>query len=394
MKGPDSPEGPRDFSVVLGGPTFQFFRRLHLSGDELELLNRRLVVIVLFAWLPLLILVMLASPSYKLGLSSFLRDVEVHVRFLVALPVLIAAELTVHRRLRPLVRRFVDLNLVVPRDLSSFYSSVASAIRWRNSVPAEIVLLLFVYSVGPILTLRRISLNTSAWYAMPAAQWHLTPAGFWYVFVSIPIIQFFLVRWYMRLFIWFRFLWQVSRLDLHLIPTHPDRSAGLGFLGKSAYAFSPILFAEGAMLSGLIATEVLYHGVNLRSFKWEVIAVGAFFIFAILGPLVMFTPRLAQTKRQGLADYGTLAQRYVEGFERKWILDGVPPSEKLLGVSDIQSLADLGNSYAMVREMSSIPFRLQDVSRLAAATAAPLVPLMLTVFSPEELMVRLYKILL
>ena len=229
---------------------------------------------------------------------------------------------------------------------------------------------------------------------MPAAQWHLTPAGFWYVFVSIPIIQFFLVRWYMRLFIWFRFLWQVSRLDLHLIPTHPDRSAGLGFLGKSAYAFSPILFAEGAMLSGLIATEVLYHGVNLRSFKWEVIAVGAFFIFAILGPLVMFTPRLAQTKRQGLADYGTLAQRYVEGFERKWILDGVPPSEKLLGVSDIQSLADLGNSYAMVREMSSIPFRLQDVSRLAAATAAPLVPLMLTVFSPEELMVRLYKILL
>jgi len=212
------------------------------------------------------------------------------------------------------------------------------------------------------------------------------------VFVSIPILRFILFRWYLRIFIWFRFLWQVSRIDLHLIPTHPDRAAGLAFLGKSAYAFGPILFAQGAMLAGVVAERVLYRGQSLISFKVQIAGFVVFFVLAILGPLLMFTPRLAQAKRKGLADYGLLAQRYVENFEQKWVAGDPSHSEDLLGTSDIQSLADLGNGYAMVRDMRPIPFWLEDVSRLAAATAAPLVPLLLTIFSPEELITRVMKI--
>jgi hypothetical protein len=64
-----------------------------------------------------------------------------------------------------------------------------------------------------------------------------------------------------------------------------------------------------------------------------------------------------------------------------------------LGPENIQSLADLGNSYSLVRDMRSIPFGLEDISRLAAATAAPLLPLLLTIFSPEELIMRIIKVL-
>jgi hypothetical protein len=39
--------------------------------------------------------------------------------------------------------------------------------------------------------------------------------------------------WHVRFFIWYRFLWQVSKIPLNLIPTHPDRAGGLGFLGLS-----------------------------------------------------------------------------------------------------------------------------------------------------------------
>jgi hypothetical protein len=115
-------------------------------------------------------------------------------------------------------------------------------------------------------------------------------------------------------------------------------------------------------------------------------------VLAILGPLLMFTPRMARAKRKGLADYGLLAQRYVESFEQKWVLRDPAPSEELLGAADIQSLADLGNSYAVVREMRSVPFGLEDIARLAAATAAPLLPLLLTIFSPEELIMRVIKV--
>jgi hypothetical protein len=106
----------------------------------------------------------------------------------------------------------------------------------------------------------------------------------------------------------------------------------------------------------------------------------------------MFTPRMARVRRKGLADYALFAQRYVERFDRKWV--SVPSaSEELLGTGDIQSLADLGNSCDIVREMRVVPFGLQDVSRLALATAVPLSPLLLTIFSPEELILRIIKVI-
>ena len=385
-------EEPHDFSLVLGGPTFQLLRRAHLEGDHLELLKRRLLVITLVTWLPLLLLAVIGSSKGNPAWLSFLHDVEVHVRFLIALPVLIGAELIVHSRIRPVVRGFVERRIVLPQDLPRFGRAVESAMRLRNSVPIELGLLLIVYTVGLWLWHDRVEVITPTWYAHAGGPWHLTPAGYLYVFVSIPIFQFILLRWYLRFFIWFRFLWQVSRINLNLISIHPDRCGGLAFLGKSAYAFGPILFAQGAMLAGLVANRVLYRGENLLSFKLQIGGFVAFFVFAILGPLVMFTPVMALAKRKGLAEYGLLAQRFVEGFEQKWLLRDPGSSEELLGTSDIQSLADLQNSYAVVREMRAIPFGLEDISRLAVATAAPLLPLLFTIFSPEELVMRVMKI--
>src|SRR6201981_1286034 len=393
MREPNLLEEPNDFSLVLGGPLFQLFRRSHLSDDGLDLVYRRLLIITLVAWLPLLLLATLGSSAGNAGRLSFFHDVEVHVRFLIALPILVAAELIVHARIGPVVRNFVERQIVLPQDLPRFHRAIESAIKLRNSISTEIVLLLVVYTAGVWFWHGRIRVDASTWYGKPGGPWNLTPAGFWYVFVSIPVVQFLLLRWYLRLLIWFRFLWQVSRLNLSLIPTHPDRSAGLAYLGKSAYAFGPILFAQGAMRAGLIASRVLYRGESLLSFKLQVGCFLAFFVLAILGPLLMFTPQMARARRKGLADYGLLAQRYVESFEQKWILGNPAPSEELLGAADIQSLADLGNSDAMVRDMRAVPFGLEDISRLAAATAAPLLPLLLTIFSPEELITRILKVM-
>ncbi len=81
----------------------------------------------------------------------------------------------------------------------------------------------------------------------------------------------------------------------------------------------------------------------------------------------------------------------INSFEEKWVLN-TPPSEEVLGSGDIQSLADLNNSYEIVSDMRAVPFGLEDIIRLAAATAAPLAPLLLTIFPLEELITRLVKI--
>jgi hypothetical protein len=278
---------------------------------------------------------------------------------------------------------------VVAEELPRFDRAIESAVRLRNSYAMELSLVVLVYTLGLWFWGSRIPIDSATWYAMPGGRWHLTTAGYWYVFVSIPIVQFVLLRWYLRLAIWCRFLWQVSRLNLHLVSTHPDRCGGLGFLGKGSYAYGPLLFAQGAMLAGVIASRVLYHGQKLMSFKMQVLGFVAFFVFAALCPLLLFTRKLAQAKRKGLAEYGQIAQEYVDEFEQKWVKRNGEVDEELLGSGDIQSLADLGNSYAVVGEMNLVPVKWTDVTRLAVATAAPFVPLLLTVFSLEELVMRL-----
>jgi hypothetical protein len=50
-------------------------------------------------------------------------------------------------------------------------------------------------------------------------------------------------------------------------------------------------------------------------FKLQIAGFIGFFVFAILCPLLIFTPKMAQARRKGLAEYGLLTQRYVESFE-------------------------------------------------------------------------------
>jgi hypothetical protein len=373
---------PNDFSLVLGGPLFQLLRKSRLEGDALELLHRRVFASVLLTWVPLLILSAVGTGSGSEARISFFRDIEVHARFLVALPILIGAELLVHSRIRAVVRRFAEYRIVLPEDMDRFRQAIGSAVKIRDSIFVELALIATVYTLGLWLSSSRNTFVT---------PWRLTPAGNWYVFVSIPVFQFVLLRWYMRLFIWFRFLWQVNRIDLNLQPAHPDRCGGLSFVGKSSYAYSPILFAQGAILAGVVASRVLYRGETLQSFKFQIFGFVLFFVVAILGPLLMFTPRMARARRKGLAEYGLLAQRYVESFDHKWVREA-HPSEELLGTGDLQSLADLANGYQVVREMRVVPFALQDASRLALATAVPLAPLLLTIFSFEELLIRVLKV--
>lgn len=395
MNKPELLEEQPDFSLVLGGLLFRFYRKVYLSGDELELARRRVLVIAGVTWLPLLLLSMIGGHAMRGTLNvPFFYDIEAHVRFLVALPALIIAEVVVHSRIKPAVKRFVERHLIVAEDMPKFEAAIDSATRLRNSVIVEITLLVLVYTLGLWLWWNQIATGAASWYAMPdGTRLQLTLAGYWYAFVSIPIFQFILLRWYMRFFIWFQFLWRVSRIKLNLIATHPDRAAGIGFLGQSIYSFVPILFAQGTMLSGLIASRVLHDGQNLMSFKTEAVGFVGFFVLFILSPLVLFAPQLARAKREGLSDYGALASIYVRVFEKKWIHGGASKDEELIGSADIQSLADLGNSFGIIQEMHLVPFDLKDVGRLAAVTAAPLLPLGLMIFSLEELLTRLIKIL-
>jgi hypothetical protein len=208
------------------------------------------------------------------------------------------------------------------------------------------------------------------------------------------VFQFLMLRWYFRLFIWARFLWQVSRMDLNLEPMHPDGTAGLRFLSLTGRSYSLFLMAMGAALSGMIANRIFYAGARLLDFKLEVIGWVVVLVFLILGPLLVFLPRLRAVQRKGILKYGRLGQDYASEFHRKWSGDGRPPGEPLLGSADIQSLADLRNAFMVVEGMRLTPFSLKNVTTLAVYVLLPIAPLLLTMFSVEQLVDRMLKALL
>lgn len=387
-----------DFSLVKGGPFYRILRRLKLCDERLEPSIRRIVAFAAFTWLPLMLLSMIDGRTAGGVDIPFFKDVENHVRFLAALPLLLAAETLVEKHISSRIKNFIRRRIITDGDLPRFRAAIRSASRMRDSTVAELLLLIAVYVAGPVFygtLMASASGAISTWYAAPdGIRWNLTLAGYWLVFVSLPVFQFLFLRWYFRIFIWFVFLLRVSRLNLYLLPTHSDRVAGLGFLNKCAYSFTYWMIAQGAILSGFVAGQVIHFGSDPREYKLEAAGVVILVLAAVLAPLALFAPKLIQAKWDRGGVFGTFASKYVEEFNSKWISGDDPTYKQLLGTSDLQSLADLGNSYSIIEQTKPVPFGITDIIYMTFITLMPLLPLLLFVFSLEELLDRLLKMLM
>jgi hypothetical protein len=387
------PATTEDFSIVLGGPLYQLFLRAGIVRGPMELLARRIIVLSTISWVPLLLLAIMGGRAWSGVKIPFLRDVDLHVRFLFSLPLLIFAERLVHQRIQPVMRQFSERNIIPLESRAAFNRIIDSSIRLRNSSFIEVALIALVFTVGKLVWRSQTALPSPTWYADPApGKLTLTAAGWYYVWVSLPIFQFILLRWYFRLVVWSQFLFRVARLKLHLVPTHPDRSGGLGFLMGSAHALAPVLVAQSALLSGLIANRIFHEGARLPMFKWEIVFLTLILLLLALGPLMVFAPPLLASRRAGLREYGRLASEYVEEFHNKWLLRKGKGTDEFLGSADIQSLADLGNSFDVIREMQAFPFNRPATIRLAVIILLPLSPLILTVIPMDELLNRLIHV--
>lgn len=385
-----APEG-RDFSLVLGGPTFQLLRRTRLTDERLGLLPRRILLVILITWAPLVALTALEGsllgPRHAL---PFFHQIGVQLRFLIVAPLLIAAELLVHRRMQPIMDQFRARRLVPPDETAHFADALGRAMKLRNSAVAEAILLGAVYAGGIFITMGRYAARGGdAWYASSSEPGRLSLAGMWFVFVSLPVLQFLLLRWYFRLLIWTQCLWRVSRLDLNLNATHPDKAGGLGFLAGSLAAFAPLAMAHGVLFTGVLADRIFHEGARLTDFPLEVFEGAVLLIVLFAGPLTVFAPQLARVRRVGLREYGALGQDYVRAFRDKWMAGGPPPDEPLVGSGDIQSLADLGNSYAGAEQMRIVPIGPIGLVILLGAFLVPMAPLLLTMMSATDLVGRI-----
>ena len=143
------------------------------------------------------------------------------------------------------------------------------------------------------------------------------------------------------------------------------------------------------MVAGLVASRIFHEGASLADFKLEIVALVVLGMLLVLGPLTVFAPQILAAKRRGLREYGAFAADYTRDFHRRWLLSADHDGEPLLGTGDIQSLADLGNSFAVIKEMNAVPFSRDMFLQLIWATLVPFVPLVFTMIPLEELLDRI-----
>lgn len=388
-------EENHDFSLMLGGPLYQLYLRTRLSTPPLGLVRRRVVIISLICWLPLLLLSAAAGHAISGVHVPFLRDVEVQARFLVALPMLIVAEFIVHERIILVVKHFLERNIIAADNRQRFAQIISSTMRLRNSVLLELVLLVLCFTVGHWVWNERIALKTATWYELNyAGEQHLTAAGYWYEFVSLAIFRFILFRWYYRLFLWYYFLWRVRGLPLQLNLYHPDRAGGLGFLAGSIFAFAPVLLAHTVFLSGVIYDRILHAGATLLTFRMEIVGSLLALLLLVLVPLTFFVIHLERAQRIAGGEFGLLSSHYVNDFRDKWVQHTLINTEPILGTPDIQALADLSHSFEVISQINIVPFGKDAVIRLAALLALPLVPLTLTMVPLKQIVHWIVKLAL
>lgn len=373
------------------------FARLYLARPGARSAATRAVTAAAVAWLPLAVLAaaqgLALRPSAR---ESFLLDVASHVRYLVALPLLIAAEPWCLPRLAAIARHFASAGLVAEGERPRYDALIASARRLLDHRGMEVVLAAVAYVATVASSGFLYPRYISTWVApiAPGAPPAFSLAGWWRALVSQPLFLLLVAAWLWRIAVWARFLWGVSRLELRLVPAHPDLAGGLRFAATALRAFAPVALAVGASTAGAIAAQTLLARRSPLEFKYELLAVVAVVLLLFAGPLLAFVGPLRRARARGIFEYGELAGSLGRRFEERWLRPGQPLDAEALGAPDFSATTDLYSIAANVRQMRLVPFGVTELALLVIATLLPCAPLVFLVLPVDEVLKRLVQLLL
>jgi len=368
----------RTFSLNDGGPWYRALRRGHLIDPRGKVRARWFVAA---AWLPIA-----ASQLVRLALGRELDpmvlDISMHVRLLVALPMLLLAERMVESGCRSAIRSVHAEQLV---DDAAIDRLVARAEHLRDAALPEIIVGIAAVAIGQL----------TLWGTTgPAGVFHGETGGtfgfarVWYGLVALPLAQFVMLRWLWRWAIWNILLARLARMPLAILATHPDRAAGLSALARPVSGYSAFAFAVGAVLSGAWGTQILLGHAGTQTHVPALLV----FLFVILtigvGPMLLFCGHLFRVRRRSLAQYGDFAAGYMRGFHARWIASE-RSGERALGTPDIQSLNDLGGAYGVIQHTRLFAFGMRVVLMVWASAIVPMLPVFADLVTVEKVLQKI-----
>jgi hypothetical protein len=374
---------PEESRLGTGGLLGRVDRILRINQ-----LSRLIPVAIGITWIPLLVL-SLGEWWITNQREPILKDLSIHVRLLVSLPLLFVAERVLDWSGRRAVARLFDEEFVPPGLEDRARAIVRSAERWRDSTLLETVLLLVAIGSG-VASL--VGILPAAGIVHGIVDSRISAAHIWYSLVCLPVFQFVLWRSLFHWALWVRVLGGFSRVPLRLLPMHADRRGGIGFLKQPSISYGAVLLlAMGSALCAGWETKILLYGSGIDDFKplfYAFVLIATIIAFA---PLLTFVPQLFAARLEGRRAYGRLVTDYARALQERWI--GGPARKDLLGSPDFQSLADLGTSYSEnVQNMQVLLFGLRDIIVLFIVSHLPAIPVLLLEQSLSDVVKRLLHV--
>ena len=314
---------------------------------------RRAVFFALLTWLPLVAWALYTGRILPGGVDEpLVMHFGVHVRFLLAVPALILGEAMAHRVSTTLIPYFLTSGVVPPAQRGAFVRVVGSVARLRDRTLPWVLIAVLVVAwtvLQPVAV--GVEAGHEAKWASSAEGGGLGFGGWWFLYVSRPIFSVLLAAWLWRLALVFVLLKRIARLDLSIVPTHPDGAGGLGFVKDMPKAFSLMAFATSAVVASRLAHDVMYHGVTLQSLKVVLAGFVVLVVAICVAPLLALVGPLAAAKRRALLDYGALVGKHGRLVRQRWILGEPPADDALLQAPEIGPVADTLALYDAVRRM-------------------------------------------
>jgi hypothetical protein len=375
----------------VDGPSQKVLRKLKLGSGSDSSIVKKIIFFIIISWLPLLILSLIEStainPSIKI---SFLLDFVIYIRVFAVIPLLFAAERILRLIIFKSLSHFIESGIVAGNNIEEYQVNLKYFGKHTDSGIINFIIIVIAYAIviwgwSNIWKYYDMTSSLTSWQFSQNMKGQLSLSGYWYAFITIPIYLFFFSKLLWKFLLWAIILFKISKMHLNLFPTDPDRSGGLGFIGHNQVFFGILGFIQSSIFSAEIANKVLYSDMVIEDFKFIILGYVLLFTFILIFPMFFFVRKLSLTKLGGILDYGVASHKYVSGFHDKWVNGNNPEGEKLLGSADIQSLADLSNSYGIVKTMIPVPIDLRKVITLILIISVPFSPLILFVIPFNEL---------
>lgn len=360
-------------SLIRDDLFFRLQRKVGLIPPVGLGLGRRVVFWPLVAWLPI---VLWAALNGRAGFGgsgeSLFEHFAINVRCLVAMPLFILAEGMVHQRMVSLLPYFVRSGIVREEDRPRMREVLESTLRLRNASLPWVMIIVIVFAWSGVSTVAEDT-HELVWALQgEGVARHLGFGGWWFLYVARPAYLILLLAWLWRVILCFILFRRLSKLSLALVPTHPDRVGGLGFLDRFAAGFSPVVLGFSAVTSSFWAHQVLYHGVSLQSLRMPMAAFLVLVLVVFLAPLIVFVKPLGVARKQALLEYGMLVAKHGRLVKRRWILNEEVNDEGLLSAPEIGPVADTLALYEAVQKMRLLPVGKASITSIALPAVLPL----------------------